>query len=316
MMKILIAYDGSESADKGIDNLSQAGLPSDADALVVSVAEVWLPPPSNDEALDDTFPFQIRAGLKRARAHAAQIVKEAQELAERGSKRVKQIFPGWKVNHEATNGSPAHELLNRAREWQPDLIVVGSHGRTALGRFVLGSVSQKVLTEAQTSVRVARQTTGTGTSAIRLILGVDGSAGAQEAVRTVSARGWTPGSEVRVVVAEDVLIANSVYALIPPVNEFVDEVNRSERTEAERIVKEAVEQLRSELDGKSVTVSSAVLTGDPKQVLVRHADEFGADCIFTGATGFSNPIERFLVGSVSAAVAARAHCSVEVVRAR
>ena len=311
-MKILIAYDGSESADKGIDDLSRAGLPVEVDALVVSVAEVWLPPPRGE--FDDTFPLQISAGLKRARAHAAQIVKEAQELASSSGKRVKQIFPGWRVNHEATNGSPAHELLNLAREWKPDLIVVGSHGRTALGRFVLGSVSQKVLTEAQTSVRVARRTTGTGRSAIRIILGVDGSAGAQEAVRTVASRGWTPRSEVRVVVAEDVLIANSVYALIPPVNEFVDEVNKSERTEAERIAEEAVKQLRSELDGKSVTVSSAVLTGNPKQAIVRHAEEFGADCIFTGATGFSNPIERFLVGSVSAAVAARAHCSVEVVR--
>lgn len=35
-MKILIAYDGSESADKGIDDLSRAGLPSEADALVVT----------------------------------------------------------------------------------------------------------------------------------------------------------------------------------------------------------------------------------------------------------------------------------------
>ena len=316
MMKILIAYDGSESADKGIDNLSRAGLPSEADALVVSVAEVWLPPPQDDEALDDTFPLQIPAGVKRARAHAAQIVREAQELAERGTKRVQHIFPRWTVSRVALNGSPAYELLNRSQEWKPDLIVVGSQGRTALGRFVLGSVSQKVLTEAHTSVRVARQTTGTGTSAIRILLGVDGSAGSQEAVRTVAARGWTPGSEVRVVVADDVLIANSVYGMIPPVNEFVDEVNRSERTESERIAEESVKQLRSELNGKSVTVSSTVLTGNPKQVLVRHAEEFGADCIFTGATGFSNPIERFLVGSVSAAVAARAHCSVEVVRAR
>ena len=315
-MKILIAYDGSESADNGIDNLSRAGLPSEADALVVSVAEVWLPPPPDDEVLDDTFPLQIPAGVKRARAHAAQIVREAEELAERGTKRVRHIFPTWTVNPVALNGSPAHELLNRSREWKPDLIVVGSHGRTALGRFVLGSVSQRVLTEAQTSVRVARQTTGTGTSAIRIILGVDGSAGAKEAVRTVAARGWTPGSEVRVVVADDLLIRNPVYALIPSVNEFVNDVNRSERTEAERIAEESVKQLRSELDGKSVTVSSVVLTGNPKQVLVRHAEEFGADCIFTGATGFSNPIERFLVGSVSSAVAARAHCSVEVVRAR
>ena len=313
-MKILIAYDGSESADKGIDDLSRAGLPVEVDALVVSVAEVWLPPPRRE--FDDTFPLQIPAGLKRARQHAAKIVKDAQELAARGNKRVQQSFPRWTVSHEALNGSPAHELLNRAREWQPHLVVVGSHGRTALGRFVLGSVSQKVLTEAQTSVRVARRTTGTGTSAARIVVGVDGSAGAQEAVRTVAARGWTPGSEVRVLVAEDLLMANSVYRVIPPINEFVDEVNKSESTEAERIAEEAAKELRAELHDKSVTVSSAVLTGDPKQVLVRHAEEFGADCIFTGATGFSNPIERFLVGSVSAAVAARAHCSVEVVRAR
>jgi hypothetical protein len=96
-MKILIAYDGSESADKGVDDLSRAGLPSEADALVVSVAEVWLPPPPGDEGIDDIFPLQIPAGLQRARAHAAEILKQAQELAESGSKRVHHIFPRQKV---------------------------------------------------------------------------------------------------------------------------------------------------------------------------------------------------------------------------
>jgi len=313
-MKLLIAYDGSESADKGIDDLSRAGLPVEVDALVVSVAEVWLPPEGGE--FDDTFPIQIPAGLKRAQEHATQILKEAQEVASSGSRRVRQLFPRWAVHQKVEAGFPAHEVLNLAREWHPSLIVVGSHGRSALGRFVLGSVSQKVLTGAQTSVRVARPTTGKGASAARIVVGVDGSAGAEKAVRAVAARHWTPGSEVRVVVADDLLMANSIYRVIPQVNEFVDQVNRSERTEAESIAERAVKQLRSELNGKSVTVSSAVLTGNPKQAIVRHADEFGADSIFTGATGFSSPIERFLVGSVSASVAARAHCSVEVVRAR
>jgi len=52
----------------------------------------------------------------------------------------------------------------------------------------------------------------------------------------------------------------------------------------------------------------------PKNELPRVAEEWGADCIFVGSTGFSNRFERFVLGSVSAAVAARAHCSVEVVR--
>ena len=315
MMKILIAYDGSESADIGIAHLGRAGLPLEADALVVSVAEVWLPPPG-DEVIDDTYSLQVSASLERTRAHAAKIVEHAQQLSESAGKRVRHIFPGWTVRCEAMTGSPAYELLTRVREWQPNLVVVGSHGRTALGRFVLGSVSQKVLTEAQSSVRVARQSSGTGASGIRIVLAVDGSVGAQEAVRSVATRDWTPGSEVRVVVAEDVLTANPVYALIPPVNEFLDEVNRTERTEAERIAEDAVKELRIRLENKNVTVSSRIVCGVPKQVLVRHAEEFGADCIFTGATGFSTPIDRLLVGSVSAAVAARAQCSVEVVRAQ
>ncbi|HEX8138226.1 MAG TPA: universal stress protein [Pyrinomonadaceae bacterium] len=314
-MKILIAYDGSECSDAGIDGLTRAGLPSqDAEALVVSVAEVWLPPPPRDEVIDDTFPFQIPAGVKLARERAARIIGQAQGLAERGRRQVQRIFPGWVISHEAVSGSPAFELLNRAREWGPDLIITGSHGHTALGRFVLGSVSQKVLTEAHTSVRVARRATGAGASAERIVVGVDGSIGSDAAVRTVAARDWTPGSEVRVVVVEDLLGAYPVSLLIPPAGESVDEVNQAEHTQAEEIAAKAVKELSDGLDDRRMTVSSVIETGDPKQVLVRHAEEFGADCIFTGATGTSSRIERFVLGSVSAAVAARAHCSVEVVR--
>ena len=101
--------------------------------------------------------------------------------------------------------------------------------------------------------------------------------------------------------------------LIPPVKEFVDETNTEEHAAAQAIAAEALKTLRAGLHD-DVTISTVIDSGDPKQVLVRLAEEFGADCIFTGATGFSNRIERFILGSVSAAVAARAHCPVEVVR--
>jgi hypothetical protein len=62
-MKVLIAYDGSDSADTAIDGLQRAGLPAaEVEALVVSVGEVWLPPPAHDEVIDDTFPLQIPPG--------------------------------------------------------------------------------------------------------------------------------------------------------------------------------------------------------------------------------------------------------------
>jgi nucleotide-binding universal stress UspA family protein len=313
-MKLLIAYDGSESADIAIEGLMRAGLPSqNVEAVVVSVAEVWLPLPAQNEVLDDTFPLQIPQGLKHARERAATMIADAEEVAQRGRKRVQQALPEWSVTHEVRNGSPAFELLNHAEQYQPQLIVVGSHGRNALGRFVLGSVSQKVLTEAQCSVRIGRPTTGIGASAQRILLGVDGSRGSTAAVREVGRRSWTPGSEIRVVVAQDLMKAFPVSLLISPVKDFVDETNREEHTAAETIAADAVKILRASLND-GVTVSAAVDSGDPKEVLVKLAEQFGADCIFTGATGFSNRMERFILGSVSAAVAARAHCAVEVVR--
>ena len=312
-MKIVIAYDGSESADVAIDALRRAGLPAaDVEALVVSVGEVWLPPP--DEVRQDDFPPQDPPGVKEALERAASVMREAEDLAERGSKRVQQNFPEWRVSHEVRNGSPGFELINCAREFSIDLIVVGSHGHSALGRFVLGSVSQKVLTEATTSVHVGRANPGTGKSGERIVVGVDGSTGALSAVRAVAKRHWTEGSEIRIVVADDVIRGNPIWLLIPPVREFVNEIRTDERTQAEQFALAAAKELRASLGSRNITVSSVVHSGDPKRVLVEHAEEFGADCIFTGATGFSNRLERVILGSISAAVAARAHCSVEVVR--
>ena len=312
-MKILIAYDGSESADIAIDGLQRAGLPSEnVDALVVSIGEVWLPPPG--DLADTTDELQAPPGLEKARKRAAQLMEEAESLAQRGTKRVQQLFSSWRVTHQVRNGSPGFELLDCAREWSADLIVVGSHGHTALSRFVLGSVSQRVLTEASTSVHVGRANPGTGKSGERILVGVDGSPGALAAVRAVAKRHWTEGSEIRIVVADDVIRGNPIWLLIPPVRDFVDEVRTDERTQAEQFAIAAAKELREGLGDRDLTVSSVVQTGDPKQVLVKHAEEFGADCIFTGATGFSSRLERVILGSVSAAIAARAHCSVEVVR--
>ena len=312
-MKILIAYDGSDSADTAIDGLQRAGLPAESvEALVLSIGEVWLPPSTPDEAV----PSPTLPGLKEARERAAQVMEEAEQLAQRGHKRVQQNFSGWQVSHEVRNGSPGFELLQVAREWSADLIVVGSHGHSALGRFVLGSVSQKVLTEASTSVHIGRPNPGTGKSGERILIGVDGSPAALAAVRAVAQRNWTDGSEIRIVVADDVFRGNPIWLLIPPVREFFDEIRAEERTQAEQFAISAAKELREGLGNRNITVSSLVHSGDPKQVVVKHAEEFGADCIFTGATGFSSRLERVILGSISAAVAARAHCSVEVVRAK
>ena len=96
----------------------------------------------------------------------------------------------------------------------------------------------------------------------------------------------------------------------------LDDLNQAglpgEAVWVERISRRSVELLRA----AGAKVTCVVREGDPKRELCRAAEEWGADCIFVGSAGFSNRFERFVLGSVSAAVAARAHCSVEVVRKR
>jgi nucleotide-binding universal stress UspA family protein len=182
-----------------------------------------------------------------------------------------------------------------------DLVVVGSHGRSALGRLVLGSVSQKVLAQARCSVRVARGHTDVTPGPVRLAVGVDGSTDAEAAVRAVGQRVWPTGSEARVITGVDAMLATTPRR--PP--ESGEEV----WAWVHRVTAGAAEVLRA----AGLAVSCRVTEEDPKRLLPAEAEAWGADCIFVGARGLRG-VERFLLGSVSAAVATRAHCSVEVVR--
>jgi len=311
-MKILIGYDGSECADAALDDLTQAALPPTGEAHILSVAEVWLPPPppSTDEIIEEAMNANSPAELQRDFGKHCAAAKEALVLAERARARVQANFPNWKVTVDSSCGSPAWELVAKADEWKPDLIVVGSHGRTALGRFVLGSVSQRVLTEALCSVRIARGRVEEPRSPVRIIVGTDGSAASDEALRAVAARKWPPQTEIKVIMVDDPLAPEFLGKVIPALGKMLEEDRQEERAWLEKISKQSLDILRE----AEVKVTCVLREGDPKQELCKAAEEWHADCIFVGSAGFSNRFERFVLGSISAAVAARAHCSVEVVR--
>ena len=311
--KILIAYDGSECADGALYSLKRAGLPVDADALVVSVAESWFPPPplSSYEAVE--LPFADNAvardsatvNLKRN-----ELLRNAEELAANAAKWILASFPRWDVQIEPLYGSPASELLAKSDDWDPDLIVIGSHGRSAIGRMILGSISHKVVTEARCSVRIGRQTNNLD-SGVKVLIGLDGSDDAAEALRTASRRAWPKGSEIRFVAVYDAVTPTAVGLLVPQVVKWVEEENRETIELARKIVESCEMKFRRD----ELLTSHLVTSGDPRRVLVDEANRWGADCIFVGARGLSR-IDRLLLGNVSAAVAARAHCSVEVVRSK
>ena len=298
-MKILIGYDGSECADASLDDLKRSGLPEKVEARILSVAEVWLPPPSSEATDEDVESSSVSSILEPIYAKAKRALAEAEALAQRARSRVGAMFPSWTVTAAATSGSPAWELVFLSDSWQPDLIVVGSQGLSAIGRLVLGSVSQVVLTEAQCSVRIARGRLDEPDTPVRIVIGVDGSPLSEIAVREVARRSWPANSEVKVMVVED--------------TEDLPADQSGTRVWAERILMKSAAVLHEQ---GSLQVTTEIMPGNPKKELARAAEEWGAGCIFVGSAGSSNSVGRFVLGSVSAAVASRAHCSVEVVRKR
>ena len=314
-MKVLIGYDGSDCSEAAIYDLHRAGLPADVEAVVMTSADVSPNLPSSCyEPADPEALAKKPQIIHNARLLAQSALAEAKRVAARGVERVLSEFPTWKVS-AATAGdySPYRALVHKADEWHPDLLVVGSHGRSAAARVLLGSVAQNVLAHAACSVRIARFRELSGrpeSGPVCLVLGIDGSPDSAAAASAIAERPWPTGCQVLVIVAVDPLTSMalaygpSVKGFGPVVGPGGDILSR-----ARDMAKSVAKELRRE----GLSAVSIVQEGNPKQVLLREAEACRADCIFLGAKGHGR-MERFLLGSVSAAVAARATCAVEVVR--
>jgi nucleotide-binding universal stress UspA family protein len=273
----------------------------------MSVADVFLLPPIKKV---DAFPQNVPAAVRRAHEHAAEAVEQAHDLAQKAKTQLARLFPRWEIRAEACGDSPVWALIKRAYKWKPDLIVVGAHGHSVLGgRLILGSVSLRVLYEVGMSVRVARGRVGIDERHVRIIVGIDGSTNSQAAVNAIAERSWPRGSEVRLIAALDTVLCLSATSDESQTIKWFEVSDENDLSS----LRQAFEALADKLRTVGLTVSVELKKGDPKQILIEEAESWQADSIFVGAKG-TRGIERLLLGSVSAAVAARAHCSVEVVR--
>lgn len=304
-MKILIGHDGSSYADAAVDDLARAGLPSEAEALVVSVGEAPIVPPfASHQVIEKAFVGErLTSIVDHANRRVSDALKQASELVLNVNSRLRSFFPRWQVRSEVLTGSPAAELVRRATEWEADLIVVGSQGRSAIGRFILGSVSLEVAAEARCSVRIGRYyTRQTDRRLLRIMIGLDGSPGAEKAVRKILERAWPQGTELRIVAVDDGVSA---------IKTDLDSISEKHIREDSSITANRVVQLAG---ARGLAVSASIKKGDPQHVLLAEAREWEADCIVIGSCRRDSSPPGFFTRGVSAGLAANAECSIEIVR--
>jgi nucleotide-binding universal stress UspA family protein len=149
---------------------------------------------------------------------------------------------------------------------------------------------------------------------MKILLAVDGSPCSDAAVEAVSRRPWPEGSSVKVLSAFE--LPTPLAPLTPeawslPLNYF-EEMDVALRKQAQSIVNQALEKLKSTLD-KTIAIDGQCIPGPPRTVILDEAETWGADLIVVGSHGY-RAWERFLLGSVSHSVVSHAKCSVEVVR--
>jgi nucleotide-binding universal stress UspA family protein len=137
--RILVAIDGSPLSAQATD--VAAGL---ATALGAEVAFVYVIEPGETVAPAGGMPADE---LRKV------VQQEGHSVLEAAASRVHVEPPPWRFLKE---GKPAAEIVAAAREWGADLIVIGTHGRSGLGRVVLGSIAEAVVHAAPCPVLLAR----------------------------------------------------------------------------------------------------------------------------------------------------------------
>jgi nucleotide-binding universal stress UspA family protein len=308
MKRLLIGYDGSECAAAALQDLRAAGLPSELDVKILTVADVWIPADPHPEP--PIHPDTRSKAVLRARAAALDALKQAQAIAEEGRSRLQKLFPKWHIHSLALADSPAWAIARVAREFHADLIVVGSHGRSLLERFFLGSVAQKVATEAHCSVRICKPRPSDPVAGRIILVALDGSKDSDAAVRAVLERHWPVNTHFKLVTVVDDRLESAVAWPGGYARQWVLQLDADAREAAFRMI----EKHASNLYGAGFKVDTHLSRGEPKQALLNAVHDLAADSIFIGAHGLHHEGKPSL-GTVASAVAARGHCTVEIVRA-
>ncbi len=148
---------------------------------------------------------------------------------------------------------------------------------------------------------------------MRILLAIDGSDHSEASVDEIAHWHFPPGSEVRVLSVVAPYFPR-MYAPLDGVDVNLHaKMEKDAREVASAAVEKAAAKLRTGDKSSKLNVTTEVLSGSPKGVILEEAEAFGADLIVVGSHGHG-ALERFLLGSVSQAVALHARCSVEIVR--
>jgi nucleotide-binding universal stress UspA family protein len=284
MMRVLVATDGSADARTAAQWLAGVPLPADARVLAVSVVSL----PASPIDIPTVTEFR-RVLMDEARADAERLVPLLEHHV--GS-----------VETRVVAGDPRHEIVQVARDWAADLIVVGARGLGAAATALLGSVSLAVVRHASCAVLVVRPDPRPLRS---VAVALDGSAASDHAARFFAGLPRPPALAVRLVgVVEPPPIPRTApKAIVGSLRDAIATVTNDRR----RMLAAALDRVAKHFPAQA---TQELPVGVPAETLEQLSSE--VDLIVLGARGLG-PVKRLLLGGVSERVLRHAACPVLIV---
>jgi len=286
--KILIATDGSEASEKaadfGIETLRSGG------AKVYAVYVI------------DTGSYgPVTADDKRS--------KKIERLEGIGNKATSYIeekakAAGLEAESAVLSGKPAEEIVNFADEQKVDMIIVGSLGKGGIKRFMLGSVSEKVVRRAKIPVLVVREHKGEKPHR-QILIATDGSKITEKAVDC--------GIEIAKLNGSKVYAAYVIDTTSCDPNLMDEDWAQKIYEQFEKTGYGAVSYAVEKAKAAGLEAESVMLRGNPAEQIVDFAEKQKVGMIVVGSLGKSGS-EQFSIGSISAKVLRNASVPVLVVR--
>lgn len=297
---VLVMLDGSLLAERALPAALALARPLEARLVLVRAAAAEL-------LLGLELPLEPRRPAAEARAYLARVTAD---LARRG----------FVAETVVPLGSPAQAILQEAKRQEADLLVMATHGRGGLGRWVYGSVAEEVLARTSAPLLLVQAWQNADllerlTRRPRLLLALDRSSQAEEALPV--ARGLQQVLDGVLIYLHVVAEADQTSLDLP----FVHLPRRGREAEpVSRSLQERLEEARNWLAAvagrTAVERGTCVLdvrAGDPAREIPRAALEHDVALVVMATHGAS-ALQRLLFGDVPGAVLRAASAPVLFVR--